>query len=125
MIPFAHHDCEWVTRENMELPFGWESVCLLGSAQTGKRRLPLPQIIDALMSAGTIFIDAEGRGDWPIVLTYHAFGPTQDSPIHVLFGFHQFFPVGKIMHACRYLCDASRQFSGFGDVRLRLGRERE
>lgn len=125
MIPFAHHDCEWVTRENLELPFGWEAACLLGSVQTGKRRLPLPEILGVLLSPDTTFTMTEGRGDWPIVLTYHAFGPTQDNPIHVKFGFHLLFPVGKIMHACRDLCDASRLFPGFGGARLRIGRERE
>lgn len=125
MIPFAHHDCEWVTAQGSDMPFGWRSVCLLGSVQTGKRRFPLPEILGVLLSPETTFTLAEGRGDWPIVLTYHAFGPTQDNPIHVKFGFHQLFPVGKIMHACRDLCDVSRLFSEFWDARLRLGREGE
>ncbi len=33
LSPFARHDCEWVTRDEQELPFGWEAVCLLGSVQ--------------------------------------------------------------------------------------------
>ena len=125
MIPFAHHDCEWVSRDKMELPFEWDSVCLLGTAQTGKRRFSLPQIMEVLMSADTTFIVAEGRGDRPSVLTYHAYGPKRDNPIHVLFGFHRRFPVGKIMHACRDLCDNSRLFLRLRYARLRSGHEGE
>lgn len=108
LSPFAHHDCEWVTRDEQVLPFGWEAVCLLGSVQKGKRRFELELIIDVLLSPETDLFKAEGRGDWPTVLTYHAYGPTSEDIIHVKFGDHQLFPVGKIMHACRDLCSNAR-----------------
>lgn len=113
LSPFAHHDCEWITREKMGLPFGWERVCLLGSVQEEKRRFTLERIIGVLLSPETIFSKAEGRGDWPTVLTYHAYGPTSKDRIHVVFGSHQIFPVGKIMHACRDLCSNACPPSGF------------
>lgn len=109
--PFAHHDCEWVSRDELEselgigLPLRWEGVCLLGSAKKGKRRFALKVIIGVLLSPDTDTHRAEGRGDWPFVLSYHAYGPTREDPIHVKFGDHQLFPAGKIMHACRGLCD--------------------
>ena len=110
LSPFAHHDCEWVYRDELEsgLPLDWIGVCLLGSAQQAKRRLEIEEIIGVILSPKSTIIETEGRGDWPIVLSYHAYGPTRVDPIHVKFGDHQFFPVGKIMHACQGLCDQSQ-----------------
>ena len=114
LVPFAHHDCEWVAREKLErelgigLPPGWERACLLGSAKKGKRRFALKVIIGVLLSPDSIIIETEGRGDWPTVLTYNAYGPTREDPIHVKFGDHQLFPVGKIVHACKGLCNNAR-----------------
>lgn len=104
---FPYNDCEWVSKDQYPLPYGWEEVCLLGSAQEDGRRMPLGEILEVLLSPDTVYMADKGRWDKDYVATHHAYGPAQEDQRHVIFGDHLTLPTGKIFHACHKLCKES------------------